>query len=180
MSSSIDSSSNFQFILDALADYAKQTGMDLTKNPFVDHLQSCHSPHGILQLLHDKANAFKDYRDGNRELLNWLSPLVHILHAFSGILDQAVSPDESIHLFGLGIYTSVPRYHFLLRRRSLPASMFSSRYISPFTFFGYILITPGSTIRQLAMLAQVMMRSLTFSNVSQIFSNVYKFIPRSH
>ena len=102
MSSSTVSSSNFQFLLDALADYAKQTGIDLTKNPFAVHLQSCDSPYAILQLLQENAKAFKDYRDGNRKLIDCLSPVVHILHAFSGILDEAtslVSPDQLIHFF---------------------------------------------------------------------------------
>ena len=104
MSSATVSSSNFQFILDALADYVNQTGIDLTEHPFAVHLQSCRSPDAILQLLHDKEKAFKDYRDENRKLFNWLSPVVHILHAFTGVLAEAttlVSPDQSIHLFTL-------------------------------------------------------------------------------
>ena len=48
-----------------------------------------------------------------------------------------------------------------------------------FYFFHYIFIIPES-IRQQAVSAQAMMRSLTFSNVLQISSNVYKFILKSH
>jgi hypothetical protein len=101
MSSQAVSSFNFQFILDALADYAKQTGIDLTKNPFAVHLQSCDSPHAILQLLQENAKAFKDYRDGNRKLIDCLSPVVHILHAFSDVLNEGtslVSPVDSFFL----------------------------------------------------------------------------------
>ena len=104
MSSPIASSPNIRFILDALADYAKQTGIDLTENPFAVHFQSCDSPDAILELLQENAKAFKDYRDGNRTFINCLSPVVHILHAFSGVLGEAitlVSPDQPIHLFSL-------------------------------------------------------------------------------
>jgi hypothetical protein len=79
-------SSNFQFFLDALADYAKQTGIDITNNPFADKLQSCHSPESVLDLLQDKAKEFKDYREGNRNVISCLSPVVQTLHTFSPIL----------------------------------------------------------------------------------------------
>jgi hypothetical protein len=86
MPSTTISSSNFKFVLDALADYARQTGIDPTKCPFADKLQSCDSPESVLGLLQDKAREFKDYREGNRSLINWLSPVVQALHAFSPIL----------------------------------------------------------------------------------------------
>jgi hypothetical protein len=90
-------SSNLQLILEALDDYAKQTGIDLSNNPFGDKLRSCESPGAILELLEGQAKAFKDYRDGNRKLIDWLSPVVKVLHSFSGVLDEAsilVSPRE--------------------------------------------------------------------------------------
>ena len=81
-------SSNFQFFLDALADYAKQTGIDIINNPFADKLQSCHSPESVLDLLQDKAKEFKDYREGNRNVISCLSPVVRTLHTFSPILSE--------------------------------------------------------------------------------------------
>ena len=92
---STNMSSNLQPILDALDDYAKQTGIDLSNNPFGDKLRSCESSGAILELLEGQAKAFKDYRDGNRKLIDWLSPVVEVIHKFSGILDEAsilVSP----------------------------------------------------------------------------------------
>jgi fungal STAND N-terminal Goodbye domain len=83
------SNSNFRLILDALEDYAKQTGIDLAKNPFAESLQRCHSHDSVLQLLQDRAQAFKDYREGNRKLINWLSPVVKVIHGFSNILGEA-------------------------------------------------------------------------------------------
>jgi fungal STAND N-terminal Goodbye domain len=83
------STSNFRLILDALDDYTKQTGIDLTKSPFAESLQNCDSPDSVLQLLQDRAQAFKDYRDGNHKLINWLGPVVQVLHGFTGILSEA-------------------------------------------------------------------------------------------
>lgn len=84
------SSSNFRLILDALNEYAKVTGIDLTKNSFSTTLQSCHSPDDILQLIRDKAKAFKEFREGNRKLINWLKPVVNVVHAFAGTLGQGI------------------------------------------------------------------------------------------
>ena len=83
---------SFQAILDkALADYCEQTGVDLDKHPFTDELRGSDSPDNVLKLLENKANASKVYRDGNRKLINWLSPVVQVVHTLSGVLGQAVS-----------------------------------------------------------------------------------------
>ena len=84
------SSSNFQLILDALDDYAKRTGMDLTKNPFAQKIRS-KSPEAILELLKEREKEFKSHRDVHRKLINCLTPAVKVLHAFSGTLSQGVS-----------------------------------------------------------------------------------------
>jgi fungal STAND N-terminal Goodbye domain len=86
------STSSIQFIIEAaLADYTKNTGIDLSKTPFAAALQQSNSPETILQLLHDRENAFKEYRDGNRSLINCLSPAVNVIQAFSGIIGEAVN-----------------------------------------------------------------------------------------
>ncbi|KAH8979288.1 hypothetical protein EDB86DRAFT_2836006 [Lactarius hatsudake] len=60
------SSTSFQLILDAaIADYAKETGIDPIKHPFADRLQTSHSPDDVLELLGDKASEFENYREGN-------------------------------------------------------------------------------------------------------------------
>ena len=89
--SSGTSTSNTQLIIDALADYAKITGEDLSKNPFAAKLERSNSPEAILELLQEREKAFKEYRDGNRRLISCLSPAVKVLQAFSGILGEAVS-----------------------------------------------------------------------------------------
>ncbi len=85
------STDNIKLITDALADYVKETGIDLSKNPFAIKLEQSSSPHTILQLLEEWEKAFKEYRDGKRRLLNCLNPAVTVLHKFSGILGGAAS-----------------------------------------------------------------------------------------
>ena len=85
------STSNIQLFIDALADYAKITGIDLATNPFAAELEQSTSPEAILQLLYGREKAFKEYRDGDRTLISCLSPAVKILQAFSGIMGEAAS-----------------------------------------------------------------------------------------
>ena len=87
----LTSSSNFRLIVEALADYAKLTGIDLTKNPFTEKIELSNSPEAILQLLQERQKAFKEYREMNRRLITCLTPAVEVLYALSGILGDAVS-----------------------------------------------------------------------------------------
>ena len=87
----ISSFSNIQLIINALTDYSKETGIDLSNNPFATVLEQSSSPEAILQLLQQREKSFKEYRDGNRTLINCLSPAVKVLQAFSGILGEAVT-----------------------------------------------------------------------------------------
>ena len=90
------SPSNFQLLTNALAEYAKQTGIDLTENPFIEKIERSNSPEAILELLQERVKAFKEYREGNRRLMSCLSPVVNVFHAFSGIISEAVSVFTSI------------------------------------------------------------------------------------
>jgi fungal STAND N-terminal Goodbye domain len=85
------STSNNHLIIDALADYAKSTGIDLSQNPFAAALEQSNSPDAILQLLQRREAAFKEYCNGNRRLTSYLSPTVRVLQAFSGIFGEAVN-----------------------------------------------------------------------------------------
>ena len=103
------SSSSFESIFDAaLADYLDQTGVDLTKGSFTEPLQNCRSAEAILELLQDKASQFKDYRNGNRQLINCLNPVVQVLHAFSGVLGESVSSVRSTALDPLHCFHAAP------------------------------------------------------------------------
>ena len=84
--------SNFKSFFDAaLADYLKQTGVDLIKYPLDEKLQNCHSVDDVLGLFQDKSKQFKDYRDGNSKLINCLNPAVKVIHVLSDILGEAAS-----------------------------------------------------------------------------------------
>ena len=85
------SPSTIQSIIDALADYTKVTGIDLSKSPFAAAIEHSNSPEAILELLQERENAFKQYRDGNRSLINCLRPAVKVIQSFSGILGEAAS-----------------------------------------------------------------------------------------
>lgn len=86
-----NSTSTIQSIFDALADYTKVTGIDLSENHFVAVIERSNSPEAVLELLQEREKAFKEYRNGNRRLITCLRPAVQVIQAFSGILGDAVS-----------------------------------------------------------------------------------------
>ena len=53
------SSLNFQLVVDALADYAKLTGVDFTENPFTQKIELSNSPEAILELLKEREKGLK-------------------------------------------------------------------------------------------------------------------------
>ena len=85
------STSNIQLITEALVNYAKITGIDLSENPFAAAIERANSPGAILELLQEREKAFKDYRERNQRLISSLSPAVNVIQAFSGVLGEAVS-----------------------------------------------------------------------------------------
>ena len=87
----VASTANFQLHINALADYAKLTGIDLTNNPFAEKIKHLNSPEAIFELLQEREKAFKEYRDVNRGLINCLGPAVKVFHTFSRIISDAVS-----------------------------------------------------------------------------------------
>jgi hypothetical protein len=93
---------NVKLIINALADYARETGVDLSKSPFATKFEQLRSPEGILQLLEEREKAFKEYREGRRRLTNFLKPAVKVLHGFSGILSEAAGVvSRRCHIVGL-------------------------------------------------------------------------------
>ena len=96
------SAENVKLIIDALADYATETGIDLSKNPFAANLEQLKSPDAILQILEERERAFKEYRNGKRRLMNCLNPAVKVLHKFSSVLSGAVGQvSRTCYLVGL-------------------------------------------------------------------------------
>lgn len=107
------SSSNFESIIHALADYSNLTGIDLTKNTFAEKIELSSSPEAILELLQEREKAFKEYREGNRRLISFLNPAVKVIQAFSGILGEAVSlvSDVECH-YPVNLLTLPPQVPF--------------------------------------------------------------------
>jgi hypothetical protein len=118
------SPSTIQSIIDALADYTKVTGIDLSKNPFAAAIENSNSPEAILELLQEREKAFKEYRDGDRRLIGCLRPAVKVIHLFSGILSEAVSlVSHTFHLTTLLVTSSGP---FPTRKRFVCWHRYSS------------------------------------------------------
>ena len=126
--------SNFKSFFDAaLADYLKQTGVDLIKYPLDEKLQNCHSVDDVLGLFQDKSKQFKDYRDGNSKLINCLNPAVKVIHVLSDILGEAASLVSLLSsiIIKSCFMSSASRRRFHQQKQSLLASMFSSKCVCP-------------------------------------------------
>jgi len=126
--SSTSSNPNTQLITDALANYARITGIDLSEHPFAAALEQSNSPEAILQLLQEREKAFKEYRDGNRRLINCLSPAVNVIQGFSDILGEAVNLVRHTYdrVTLLTLFIRCPSHR---QRLSLLGSMSSSLYV---------------------------------------------------
>ena len=120
MSSTAIPSSNFKVIFDAaLTNYREHTGVDLSRYPLSEKLQNCQSPDAILELLQEKVNEFEDFRNGNHKLINCLGPVVQVLHAFSGVLDNVArfhlpTSDHLLYFLRVGAI-STNKCHILWR-----------------------------------------------------------------
>jgi hypothetical protein len=85
-----DPSSNFKSMIDvALIKYKKKTKKDLQAVWLASELQTCESIDSVLDILRDQANALD--RSGDRNLMTWIDPLVHVLSTFSDALGDGVS-----------------------------------------------------------------------------------------
>ena len=84
--------STFQSILNsALERYENNTEHKLLAHPLVAQLESCESPVQILSALQGIVGQFDQRRGRDERLTKWLSPTVHVLHAFSNALGEGVS-----------------------------------------------------------------------------------------
>jgi hypothetical protein len=80
------SSSQFQSIFNAaLKAYSQKTGKDIVTDPITARLRCCSSPDAVLDILQEEAQAFNDFRNGNRkvQLMRKLKPTVDVLLALS-------------------------------------------------------------------------------------------------
>ena len=134
--SSTSTTSNFQDILEAALElYTKKTGKDLCDLP-ADHplveLDSCNSPDSIIVIFQEQARKFGEFRKGNTKLLQWLKPIVKVLHTLStnkvlGDYATNVNPATThySHLSALTLIRRViPRCFHMQRQSSPPSNSF--------------------------------------------------------
>ena len=86
--------SDFKSILDAglsraLNEYKKKTGKPLLDHPLTTELQQCDSAHSIKAVFQGQAEAFQQFRDGDKRLMKWINPLVDVLSTFSDTIGEA-------------------------------------------------------------------------------------------
>ena len=82
-----NSHSNYRYIFDsALEAYKKKTGKDLTSDPLLRRLETCHSPDHILVILQEHISGFDHPHTSNNGLTKCLNPTVNVLYTFSTII----------------------------------------------------------------------------------------------
>ena len=127
MSSTLQPSSsstlNFRPIFEqALEEYEKKTGNDLTAHPLAAEINGCTSPNAILTVLKRKAIELEKSGSSDERLSNWLIPATTALHAISVTLDEGVGlvsyhrTAASLPVFILTLnfrYYPLPRSSFL-------------------------------------------------------------------
>ena len=86
------SSSQFNQILEAsLAKYQKKTGKNILSHPLAVELQRCTSVDAILAILQGQAEAFEQFKGGDRRLMRGIRISVDVLSALSDTLGEGVS-----------------------------------------------------------------------------------------
>ena len=99
-----DPSSNFKSMFDAaLIQYKNKTGEDLQAIWLASELQSCETVDSVLDILRDQASHLD--RSGDRKLMDWIDPLVHVLSSFSDALGDGVSLVCIINIYFKSILT---------------------------------------------------------------------------
>ncbi|KAH8987250.1 hypothetical protein EDB92DRAFT_1876003 [Lactarius akahatsu] len=100
-------SSQFKLILDsALSKYQKKTGKNILSHPLSVELQHCSSIDAILAILQRQAEAFEQFRGGDRRLMKGIGLSVHVLYALSATLGEGFGlafPPAKVILSGIGI-----------------------------------------------------------------------------
>ena len=116
----------------ALAVYSRTTGIDLSRNRFAagTRISQAESPDGILQLLQERLQAFKEFRNDNQGLTNTLNPVVRVLHALSRNLGEAVDTvSHTCYLVSLLFNANVVRSPFHQQVLYLLGSILSLPYV---------------------------------------------------
>jgi hypothetical protein len=67
----------------ALANYTRQTGIDLTNDPLTVQIRNCDTPNAILDVIKGQAWGFEEVRNGDVKLIECLRPIIDGLHILS-------------------------------------------------------------------------------------------------
>jgi hypothetical protein len=141
--SHLDSSSSLQFkaiFNAALNEYSQKTGKDIVTDPLTAKLQCCASPDAVLNILQEEAQAFNDFRNGNRkgQLMRKLKPTVDILLALAtnGALGNEIGSVSAqiFEICSVGVFIFSSCSYFRLQMRSWLALAFYSEYVFAFYF----------------------------------------------
>jgi hypothetical protein len=82
-----NSHSNYRSIFDsALEAYKKKTGKDLTSDPLLRRLETCHSPDDILVMLREHVSGLDHPHNSSDGLTKCLNSTVNVLYTFSAII----------------------------------------------------------------------------------------------
>ena len=122
---------NSKLFANALADYTRITGIDLPTNPFAVELEQSDSLESILQLLQEREEAFKKFRNRKRRLIDFVTPCVEVLHAISETLGEVLSLSAVSCAYHLANFLNVTPVRSTSHRQRLCSlgSMFSSSYV---------------------------------------------------
>ncbi|KAN0141605.1 Ankyrin repeat-containing domain protein [Lactarius tabidus] len=98
---------SFQLLFnEALKEYRRKTGKDITAHPLAEEIKSCDSPDAILAVLQGKANELNQSQSSDERLTGWLTPTVNVLNALSATLGQGVGtvfPPTQVIFSGISI-----------------------------------------------------------------------------
>ena len=74
----------FQSVFNAALDgYINHTGDDLINHPLSIKFESCGSPGDVLGVLQEQARVFREFREGNKKLMEVIEPAVKVLYSLS-------------------------------------------------------------------------------------------------
>ncbi len=113
-SHTIASSPTFQSVFNAALDeYTRHTGNDLANHPLSEKLESCRSPGDVLGVLQEQAKVFREFREGNKKLMEVIEPTVNVLYSLSGVFSDNMGLVRLFQMFVLDEcpLTSRSRWH---------------------------------------------------------------------
>ncbi|KAH9035521.1 hypothetical protein EDB85DRAFT_2143687 [Lactarius pseudohatsudake] len=86
MSSVVMNTSTSKAIFDnALEEYKKETGTNLTTHPLANNLQTCDSPDAVLNVLQEHVRAYEESRNGDQRLIKLLDPMICICFSLHSV-----------------------------------------------------------------------------------------------